>query len=155
MLLVREEEIRSRVAFAFESTGERLAELLPGARIEHVGSTAVEGSLTKGDLDVCVIVPAGELADATATLAHSFQIHQPENWTEGMASFVAPSIEGVEVGVQLVVSGGPDERWFVGWRERLRSDPNLRVRYDRLKRDHASGPVEAYRAAKERLILEP
>jgi hypothetical protein len=59
------------------------------ARVEHIGSTAVPGSLTKGDLDICDIVPA---------------------------------------------------------------DPELRARYDRLKQEHADGPIEDYRTAKERLI---
>jgi GrpB-like predicted nucleotidyltransferase (UPF0157 family) len=153
MLLVREDEIRERVAAAFESMRERLAVLLPGARIEHVGSTAVAGSLTKGDLDVCVIVPAAEFAGATATLGDALSIHQPENWTEEMASFVAPSQDGIDVGVQLIVGGSGEEAWFIGWRERLRSDPGLRERYDRLKEEHADGSVEDYRAAKERLIL--
>ncbi|HJZ37763.1 MAG TPA: GrpB family protein [Solirubrobacterales bacterium] len=57
--LIREEEIRGRVAAIFGRRRAELDGMLPGARIEHVGSTAVPGSLTKGDLDICVIV-AGE-----------------------------------------------------------------------------------------------
>jgi GrpB-like predicted nucleotidyltransferase (UPF0157 family) len=150
--LVREDEIRARVATVFERLRTRLAALIPGARIEHVGSTAVAGSLTKGDLDVCVIVAAEDFDAAVETLAGSYSVHQPENWTEALASFVAPAEDGVEVGIQLIVGGGAEEDWFVGWRERLRSDPGLRSRYDRVKREHAGGSVEEYRAAKERLI---
>jgi GrpB-like predicted nucleotidyltransferase (UPF0157 family) len=154
MRLVREDEIRTRVAAAFERTRAQLAELVPGARIEHVGSTAVSGSLTKGDLDICVIVTADDLDAVAATLAATYQVHQPENWTEGLASFIAPPDGGVEIGVQLVVSGGTEEHWFIGWRERLRSDPELRARYDRVKQAHMSGSIEDYRGAKEQLILD-
>jgi GrpB-like predicted nucleotidyltransferase (UPF0157 family) len=153
MLLVREDEIRARVATAFEAIRDRLAALVPGARIEHVGSTAVPGSLTKGDLDICVIVDAADFAAATAALGDSLSIHQPDNWTAEMASFVSPSQDGIDVGVQLIVAGSGEETWFIGWRERLRADPELRARYDRLKEEHADGSVEDYRAAKERLIL--
>ena len=30
----------------------------PGEKIEHVGSTPVPGAVSKGDLDICVSVPA-------------------------------------------------------------------------------------------------
>lgn len=153
MRLVREDEIRPSVAAVFERTSARLAALVPGARIEHVGSTAVAGSLTKGDLDICVIVTANDLDAATTTLAGTHQVHQRENWTEGLASFIAPPEDGVEIGVQLIVSKGIEEDWFIGWRERLRSDPELRARYDRVKQDHVSGLIEDYRGAKEHLIL--
>jgi GrpB-like predicted nucleotidyltransferase (UPF0157 family) len=152
MRLVREDEIRAPVATVFERLRTRLAALIPDARIEHVGSTAVAGSLTKGDLDVCVIVTAEDFAAATEILAGYYSVHQPENWNEALASFTAPPEDGVEIGIQLIVSGGADEDCFIGWRERLRSDPGLRARYDRVKRDHAGGSVEDYRAAKEQLI---
>ncbi len=151
--LVREEEIRKRVGAIFARRRAELEEMLPGARVEHVGSTAVPGSLTKGDLDICVIVEGAEFEPASRTLAERFQIHQPENWSPTLASFTAPPEDGIDVGVQLVPAGGPDERAFVGWRDRLRADPELRTRYDELKRRHRADGMDAYRAAKERLIL--
>jgi GrpB-like predicted nucleotidyltransferase (UPF0157 family) len=153
MDLVREEEIRERVAVVFEDRRSAIAALLPGARIEHVGSTAVPGSLTKGDLDICVSVAAEGFASATQTLSAHYAVHQPENWTPCFASFLAPAVEEIDVGVQLVVAGGPEEEWFIGWRERLRVDPGLLARYDRCKSKHRGAPVEVYREAKERLIL--
>ena len=153
--LVREEEVRERVAGVFGRRRVELGGLLPGARVEHVGSTAVPGSLTKGDLDICVIVEGGEFERASRVLAECFRIHQPENWSPTLASFTAPGEDGIDVGVQLVPAGSPDERDFVGWRDRLRADPDLRARYDELKRRHQADGMDAYRAAKEVLIREP
>jgi GrpB-like predicted nucleotidyltransferase (UPF0157 family) len=150
--LVGEEEIREQVGTLFARRRAELVELLPGARIEHIGSTAVPGSLTKGDLDICVIVEGEEFERASRSLAERFEIHQPENWSATLASFTAPSEDGIDVGVQLVPAGSADERHFVGWRDRLRSDPELRARYDELKRRHQDGGMDAYRGAKERLI---
>jgi GrpB-like predicted nucleotidyltransferase (UPF0157 family) len=150
--LVREGEIRGRVAAIFARRQAELEVLLPGARIEHVGSTAVPGSLTKGDLDICVIVECDEFERASRALADRFEIHQPENWSATLASFTAPPEDGIDVGVQLVPAGSPDELHFVGWRDRLRADPQLRAHYDELKRRHQDGGMDAYRAAKERLI---
>ncbi len=66
----------------------------------------------------------------------ALEIHQPENWSPTLASFTAPAEDGIDVGVQLVPEGSADERLFVGWRDRLRADPELRARYDELKRRH-------------------
>jgi GrpB-like predicted nucleotidyltransferase (UPF0157 family) len=151
--LVREEEVRERVAGVFGRRRVELGGLLPGARVEHVGSTAVPGSLTKGDLDICVIVAGEEFERASRVLGARFEIHQLENWSPTLASFIAPSENGIDVGVQLVPAGSADERHFVGWRDRLRADPELRARYDELKLRHQDDVMDAYRAAKERLIL--
>ncbi len=150
--LIREEEIRGRVAGVFARRRAELEALLPGARVEHVGSTAVPGSLTKGDLDICVIVRGEEFEWASRVLAARFEIHQPENWSATLASFTAPSEDGIDVGVQLVPAGSADELHFVGWRDRLRADADLRALYDELKRRHQADGIDAYRAAKERLI---
>jgi GrpB-like predicted nucleotidyltransferase (UPF0157 family) len=150
--LVREKEIRRRVAAIFARRRAELEGMLPGARIEHVGSTAVPGSLTKGDLDICVILAGEEFERASRVLADHFEIHQPENWSATLASFTAPSEDGIDVGVQLVPAGSADELHFVGWRDGLRADPALRARYDEVKRRHQADGIDAYRAAKERLI---
>jgi len=126
--LVGEEEIREQVGALFARRRAELVELLPGARVEHVGSTAVSGSLTKGDLDICVIVAAEEFEPASRALAERFRVHQPENWSPTLASFTATPEDGIDVGVQLVPAGSDDERHFVGWRDRLRADPELRSR---------------------------
>jgi GrpB-like predicted nucleotidyltransferase (UPF0157 family) len=154
MRLVPEEEIREQVASVFQRGRTRLEALVPDARIEHVGSTTVAGSLTKGDLDICVIIDADHFDPAVQALSEAYDVHQPENWTAALASFIAPPEEGIEVGIQRVVAGTTEEDSFIGWRERLRADPELRARYDRVKEEHVNGPIEEYRAAKERLILE-
>lgn len=128
MELVREEEIRERIAPVFERRRRELLALLPAARVEHIGSTSVPGSLTKGDLDLCVLVEPEAFEPASQTLADAYEIHQPENWTEGFASFTAAPEDGIDTGIQLVVAGDPEERWFIGWRDRLRADPSLRAR---------------------------
>jgi GrpB-like predicted nucleotidyltransferase (UPF0157 family) len=91
---------------------------------------------------------------AARALTDRLAIHQPENWSPTPASFTAPSEDGIEVGVQLVPAGSRDERLFIGWRDRLRADPELRTHYDELKRRHSGDGIDAYRDAKERLTEE-
>jgi GrpB-like predicted nucleotidyltransferase (UPF0157 family) len=84
--LVREEEIRGRVVTIFARRQAELEGMLPGARIEHVGSTAVPGSLTKGDLDICVIVDGEEFERASQVLAERFQVHRAEGMEDYRAA---------------------------------------------------------------------
>jgi GrpB-like predicted nucleotidyltransferase (UPF0157 family) len=150
--LVTEEEIRDAVAVEFERCRVEIEALLPNADVEHIGATAVPGSLTKGDLDVLVRVPSREFGNALAVLGSEFTIHQRENWTGGFASFTKETASDVPVGVQLVVADGDEDHMFIGWRGRLIADPDLLDRYNDLKLSRRNGGPDEYRAAKGEFI---
>lgn len=46
------EDIQDLAGAVFDMHRRHVAELLPGAEVEHVGATAVPGALTKGDVDM-------------------------------------------------------------------------------------------------------
>ncbi len=54
MKLKKYEEYSSHVEFLFTKLSQELKLILPNARIEHVGSSSIAGSISKGDLDVFV-----------------------------------------------------------------------------------------------------
>ena len=161
VVFVRESEVRQAVAAAFENMRGRLASLLPDARIEHVGSTAVPGSITKGDLDVCVLVPPGAFAGADRILAQHFPRNVGSDRSESLSSFVdggdgrdgggGVAGRGVPIGIQLVACGGPEDS-FVAWREMLRRSPRLLEAYNDLKRRWHGRPHDQYRTAKSQFI---
>jgi GrpB-like predicted nucleotidyltransferase (UPF0157 family) len=152
MRLRPEAATRAEVAELFARRREELEELLPGAQVRHIGATSVPGSLTKGDLDVLVSVPAEELGTAADVLGTRFAINQPEVWSESYASFEERPAGPIAFGVQLVASGSADESMFIGWRDRLIADPDLLRRYNELKHAAAEGDREDYIAAKGRFI---
>jgi GrpB-like predicted nucleotidyltransferase (UPF0157 family) len=148
-----ERVFRARVAAAFERHARQLRAMLPVARVEHVGSTAVPDLLTKGDLDLCVIVPAPDVAAAAKRLASAYADNVGSDRNEHLASFVAPreAPDDVDVGVQLVAEGSPEDM-FVRWRDLLRADEGLRRDYAALKRRHDGGDMNVYRSAKAAFI---
>ena len=148
---VDETEVRGAVCAAFESVRAVLEELLPDARIEHVGSTSVPGSITKGDLDVCVLVRPDAFARADRTLEHRFSRNIGSDRTESLSSFVDENAGDVPVGIQLVARGGEEDS-FVRWRELLRRSPQLLEAYNDLKRQWHGARHDAYRVAKSRFI---
>ncbi len=127
MEFVGEEENRAAVERLFERHRDDLRRLIPGASVEHIGSTAVPGALTKGDLDLLVAVPAEAFVEAVTALRSRFAVHQPEVWSDTFASFEQRPSGEVPLGVQLVVAGSEDESVFLTfiesrlWTRRMRS----------------------------------
>ena len=137
-------EIEATVRVAFAAHRARIGAALPVAEIEHVGSTAVPGALTKGDLDLLVRVPAAHFAAAVATLRALYAVHQPENWTPTYASFADAAAHAPPVGVQLAVAGSADDALFGPFRDALIADPALLAQYNALKRGLDGADYEHY-----------
>jgi GrpB-like predicted nucleotidyltransferase (UPF0157 family) len=133
---------------AFQRHSREIRTLVPSATVEHVGATAIPGSLTKGDLDLLVRVPAGAFPAAVEALRIRYAVVQPMNWTETFASFSADDAE-LPVGVQVVAAGSRVEAAFDVGRRELRARPELA---NELKRMHEGGDADAYGRAKQELV---
>jgi len=146
-------EIRAAAEAAFQAQRTRVAALVPEADIQHVGSTAVPGALTKGDVDVLVRVEAERFETAVAQLQDAYTIHQPHNWTPTLASFVDRAASDPPVGIQLVVADSREDRFFAPFRDLLTTDPELLEEYNALKRAHDASDYQTYTDDKEVFIL--
>jgi GrpB-like predicted nucleotidyltransferase (UPF0157 family) len=147
-----EQANREAVAKAFDEHRAVIEALLPAAEVEHIGSTAVPGALTKGDLDLLVRVPEGRFDSAHAALRNRYAVDQPQKWTSRFASFKQEPAGEIPVGVQLVVAGGTDDALFVAWRDRLRADPDLLERFNAFKRGQVGADPDDYIEAKAQFI---
>jgi GrpB-like predicted nucleotidyltransferase (UPF0157 family) len=147
-----EAEIRAAVQAAFVEHRRRVLELLPQAEVEHVGSTAIRGALTKGDLDLLVRVKPGDFDAAVAGLRSLYVVEQWENWTATFASFAYPQAADPPVGVQLAVAGSADEALFGPFRDALVADPALLAEYNALKLQHDGEDYERYTDVKAEFI---
>lgn len=140
-------ELRRRAAFA------EVAALLPDAKLEHVGSTAVPGGWTNGVVDVQVRVDKKQLAAAQAALARRFDAEGEGNG-KGMAI-----LRDADGGVRIFVTAiGSDSDDLHQKRDLMREHPLLRERYDAVRRRHNRGDEAAYQTAKERfwkVLLAP
>jgi len=145
-------ELGQETRAAIELHRELLLVLVPDAEVEHVGSTAVPGALTKGDLDLVVRVDQASFPTAIGMLNSHYAVHQPKNWTRTLASFKDPSSRRPEVGVQLVVAGSADDRLFGPFRDALIRDPALLAQYNELKRRLDGSDYEHYTERKGKFI---
>lgn len=79
--------VREIAATEFSRMEAIITALLPPARIEHVGGTALPRGITKGDLDIQVRVAADDFRAARVVLGRAFAPDPDNVWVDGAASF--------------------------------------------------------------------
>lgn len=141
-------ETERRFALVFA----RLRYWLPQARIEHIGSSALIGALSKGDLDIGLVVPGDALEGAVALLVTQGYREKANTLRTPALCMMAWHEPGLEHAVQVFAQGSKFEHLFLGFRDRLRARPDLLEAYNRLKAESAPLGAEGYRAAKSQFI---
>jgi GrpB-like predicted nucleotidyltransferase (UPF0157 family) len=122
----------------FEREAHRIGAVLGKrvVRLEHVGSTSVPGLAAKPVIDILLVVPdsgdePGYVPDLEAA-GYVLVIREPERHQHRM-------FKGPDTNVHLHVysPGSPEIERYLIFRDRLRSDPADRERYQRVKRELA------------------
>ena len=142
--------IRAAAENAFEHYRSLIAGRLPRASVEHIGSTAIAGSLTKGDLDLLVYVAPADFPAAEAVLAEHFQRNSESLHNDVFASFKDDGAD-LPLGIQLTCDEALRDE-FVRFREALLRDPLLVAAYNDLKRASEGLPMDEYRQRKDDFI---
>jgi len=143
-------EVFRQAESAFDIQKQSILEMLPDAEVYHIGSTAIAGLLTKGDLDLLVCVAENRFADADALLALRFDRNSRSMRTSKFASFIASDLNP-PLGIQLTTRDG-DFATFLRFSESLRLDSGLRAEYAQLKAGFEGRKMEEYRRAKDGFI---
>jgi GrpB-like predicted nucleotidyltransferase (UPF0157 family) len=142
---------------AFERVASELRRALddvPGAVVEHVGSTSVPSLAAKPVLDVDVIVPASEVPAAIAALERVGYRHRGDLGIPQREAFHAPD-DGVPRHVYVCVAGTLHVRNHLAVREVLRRRPDLRDAYADVKLALAADPgmdIDTYIAGKSEVL---
>lgn len=138
-------------AAAYEDAELLLTSILPDARIEHVGATAVAGALSPGGVDVCVAVPRDAFDEALGVLVEAGCVHHEQDETDERHATLAMPGAQVPVTLQLIETGSGHES-LMRVRDALRADAALLARLDAAKAAAAAQGERAYAAAKARFF---
>ncbi len=122
-------------------TVARITTLLPDAEAHHVGATAIPGALTKGDVDVLVLVASGALARAIPVLGQQYAVKQRKNWTAEFASFGDDTGHALPLGVQVVVKGSEHD-FLLYLSNYITAHRSALEEYNRLKVEHAGADAQ-------------
>jgi GrpB-like predicted nucleotidyltransferase (UPF0157 family) len=138
---------------AYEDAELLLTSILPDARIEHVGASAVAGATSRGGVDICVAVPRDAFDEALAVLCEAGYLQRSqEDAADRHAALVA--LDGpVPMTLQLIESGSVHES-LMRLRDALRADAALLARFDAVKVAAAANGGAAYAQAKARFIAD-
>lgn len=147
--LVHEKDVRNENRHVVNALSNEILSLLPTAQIEEIGSTAIPNSLTKGDVDLVVIVKKALFSVAKKKLDVAFE----SNHMEGIPYFYsyAGTRFGIEFGIQLSIEEEQSFR-FVEFRDLLRASPALVDQYNIIKKEASNLSMEEYRAKKNEFI---
>jgi len=140
---------------AFEAERRRLAPLLAGAEIHHIGSTAVPGLAAKPIIDIVALVESYEGPVTKLVAEGGYQYAWAFNATLAHRRFLCyPTAARRTHHLHLVDERGELER-RLRFRDQLRADPALAGEYAALKRalaERYSNDREAYTEAKSEFV---
>ena len=128
-------------------------------RVEHAGSTSVPQLSAKPIIDIVVGLPSIESIPRVKTrLVEIGYVYRGEGAGGIGHLFVWESEPDVRTAhVHVVQHGSPSWKEHVCFRDALQQDPDLRGRYDQLKRENAAAfpnDRKAYTAAKNSFVRE-
>ena len=130
-----------------------LCAILPDARIEHVGASAVPGACSRGGVDICVAVPRDAFDEALGVLCEAGCLQRSQDdGAHRHAVFAAPHGD-VPVRLQLIESGSVYES-LMRLRDALRMDPALLSRCNAVKIEAGPLGAAAYARAKAAFFAE-
>lgn len=127
---------------------------VPGARVEHVGSTSVPGLAAKPILDIDVLVDRSEVPAAIAALESIGYTHRGDLGVTDREAFAAPDDEPRRH-VYVCVAGTLNVRNHLAVRDVLRRRDDLRDAYAAVKLSLAADPdmdIDAYLAGKSAVV---
>lgn len=136
----------------FKELENSISELLPLARIEHVGASSVKGCISKGDLDILVAVDQNQFEDSLKQIKSLGFYEKKETLrTNELCMLVTKMYEGQDVAIQLIVNGSNFEN-FLHFREVLQSSEEVLSQYNELKKSSIDMDQEEYRIRKNNFI---
>ena len=128
---------------------------VPSARVEHVGSTSVEGLAAKPIIDIDVVVGPEDVGAAVEALTSIGHVHRGDLGVTGREAFHAPGPP--RRNVYVCTAGTVNVRNHLAVRDVLRSRADLREAYAEVKRALAARPdmdIETYVAGKSAVLQQ-
>ena len=158
MKFYSQDEYLEKLTQIFESLKIKIYEVLPQSSVDHIGSSAIYGALSKGDLDILVRVDQANFFESIASIQSlGFEIKKGTLRTEELCMLYTTAFQNEDVAIQIVARGSEFE-FFITFRDILNSSIELVQSYNQLKLDSVNLTPEEYRAKKsifiERVLSE-
>lgn len=151
MLLKKYEDYFKHTNKIFSKLSEEVRAILPQARIEHIGSSAIPGSISKGDLDVFVGIDHSHFEDALNLLKTLGFYEKQGTFRSDQLCMLVTDKFNYDVAIQLVSNGSEFED-FLKFRDLLKSNNKFLREYNEVKLMAQSLDENEYRQKKNVFI---
>ena len=150
MVFLEPEKYQQRCAQLFNSYHKAICALLPFAKIEHIGSSAIPNTISKGDLDIYIEVIPEQFEFAIEQLK-TLNFIEKQNTLRTHELCMLESMNDDEVAFQIVVADSVFT-FFLTFRNKLIDSPRLVHEYNQLKLQCSHLDPDQYRAIKSDFI---
>lgn len=128
---------------------ERLSEHLPEFELEHIGSSAIAGAITKGDIDIYLEVPQSHHPLAIRILLQLGLTIKLDTHRDASLCM----LEHRDFAMQVVAKDS-EYVFFKTFRDALNGDPHLVEGYNTLKQRASNQSEDEYRRIKGEFIKQ-
>ncbi|NUF17192.1 GrpB family protein [Acinetobacter lactucae] len=150
MVFLEPEKYQQRCAQLFNSYQKDISTLLPFAKIEHIGSSAIPNVISKGDLDIYIEVKPEHFEFAIGQLK-TLNFIEKQNTLRTHELCMLESLNNDDVAFQIVVTDSVFA-FFLTFRNKLMDSPTLVNEYNQLKLQCSHLDHDQYRKIKSDFI---
>lgn len=151
MIFLKPEEFLDNLNRIYSDLKIRVLEILPEADVDHIGSSAINGAISKGDLDILVRVQKSHIEKSIEQIKKlGFKEKQGTLRTDSLCMLFTNEFKE-DVAIQLIARGSEFED-FIRFRDILNSNPKLVIEYNQLKIESEGLTADQYRLKKSLFI---
>ncbi|MCU4708058.1 GrpB family protein [Acinetobacter pittii] len=150
MVFLEPEQYQQRCTQLFNSYQKEISTLLPFAKIEHIGSSAIPNAISKGDLDIYIEVIPEQFEFAIEQLK-TLNFIEKQNTLRTHELCMLESLNNDDVAFQIVVTDSVFT-FFLTFKNKLISSPTLVNEYNQLKLQCSHLDPDQYRTIKSDFI---
>lgn len=150
MIFLEPEQYQQNCIDLFNSYKKNISSLLPFAKIEHIGSSAIPNTISKGDLDIYIEVMSDQFEFAIEQLK-TLNFIEKQNTLRTHELCMLESMNDDEVAFQIVVADSVFT-FFLTFRNKLIDSSLLVHEYNQLKLQCSHLDPDQYRAIKSDFI---
>ncbi|MCH2051589.1 GrpB family protein [Acinetobacter pittii] len=150
MVFLEPEQYQQRCAQLFNSYQKDISTLLPFAKIEHIGSSAIPNAISKGDLDIYIEVKPDQFKFAIERLK-TLNFIEKQNTLRTHELCMLESLNNDDVAFQIVVTDSVFT-FFLAFKNKLINSPTLVNEYNQLKLQCSHLDPDQYRTIKSDFI---
>ena len=150
MIFLESEQYQQKCIQLFNSYKKDISTLLPFAKVEHIGSSAIPHAISKGDLDIYIEVMPEQFEFAINQLK-TLNFIEKQNTLRTHELCMLESLNNDDVAFQVVVADSVFT-FFLIFRNKLIDSPRLVHEYNQLKLQCSHLDPDQYRAIKSDLL---